>query len=109
MEGTSMLMGKVVGTVVSTQKDEGLTGYKLLIVQNVNMEMELQPSYVIAADAVGAGMGELVIVVQGSSARMCQHTLQKPVDAAICAIVDSLEYQGDVVYRKFSGQVPAGN
>jgi len=96
-----MIMGKVVGTVISTQKDVGLTGFKLLIVQNVNLKMELQPSYVIAVDAVGAGMGEIVIVVQGSSARMAQQTLNKPVDAAIIAIVDSLEYLGEVIYRKF--------
>lgn len=96
-----MLMGKVVGTVVSTQKDEGLKGFKLLIVQNVGLDMKLLPSYEVAVDAVGAGMGELVIVVRGSSARMCQQTLQKPVDSAIIAIVDSLEYQGKVIYRKF--------
>ncbi|MCD6384317.1 EutN/CcmL family microcompartment protein [Candidatus Sumerlaeota bacterium] len=99
-----MLMGKVVGTVVSTQKDEGLMGFKLLIVQSVGLDMKLLSSYVVAADAVGAGMGELVIVVRGSSARMCQQTLQKPVDAAIIAIVDSLEYQGKIIYRKFSEQ-----
>lgn len=99
-----MLMGKVVGTVVATQKEPGLAGFKLLIVQNIDTNLQLQPSYVIAADAVGAGMGEIVIVVQGSSARMCQQTLQKPVDAAICAIVDSLEYQGKIIYRKFSDQ-----
>ncbi len=96
-----MLMGKVVGTVVSTQKDPGLVGYKLLIVQIVDLKMKLTSSYVIAADAVGAGINDMVIVVQGSSARMCQQTLQKPVDAAISAIVDSLEYQGDIIYRKF--------
>ncbi len=96
-----MLLGKVTGTVVSTHKDEGLEGYKLLIVQQVDLELNLKPGYVIAADAVGAGMGELVIVVQGSSARMCQHTLQKPVDAAVCGIIDSLEHQGEIVYKKY--------
>ncbi len=100
-----MLMGKVVGTVISTQKDQGLMGFKLLIVQNVDLNMKLLPSYVIAVDAVGAGMDEVVIVVQGSSARMCQQTLQKPVDAAIIAIVDSLEYQGKIIYRKFPEKV----
>ena len=97
-----MLLGKVVGTVVSTQKDEGLSGFKLLIVQTLDLELAVKPAYVITADAVGAGMGEVVLVVQGSSARMCQHTLQKPVDAAVCAIVDSLEYEGDIIYQKFA-------
>lgn len=102
-----MIMGKVVGTVVSTQKDQGLMGFKLQIVQNVDLSINLLPSYVIAVDAIGAGMGEVVIVVQGSSARMCQQTLNKPVDAAIIAIVDSLEYQGKVIFRKFPETVAA--
>lgn len=96
-----MIMGKVIGTIVSTQKDEGLMQYKLLLVQLVDAEINLKPSYIVAADAVGAGMGEIVIVVQGSSARMAQQTLNKPVDAAITAIVDSLEVDGRLVFQKF--------
>ena len=83
-----MLMGKVAGTVVSTQKDPGLEGYKVQIVRIVDFEMNETPSYVVAVDAIGAGYGEMVIVVQGSSARLTSRTKDKPVDAAIVAIVD---------------------
>ena len=96
-----MLMGKVVGTVVSTQKDVGLQGYKLLVVQCVDIKMKLTPAYVIAADAIGCGMNEMVIVVQGSSARIAAQTKGKPVDAAIIGIVDSIEVEGKRVYQKF--------
>ncbi len=60
-----MLMGRVVGTVVATQKDEGMVGFKLLVVQNLDLEMKLASSYTVAVDAIGAGLGEVVIVVQG--------------------------------------------
>ena len=96
-----MLMGKVAGTVVSTQKDTGLEGYKLQIVQIVDFEMNKTPNYVVAADAIGAGYDEMVIVVQGSSARLAERTKGKPVDAAIIAIVDTVEIEGDVRYTKF--------
>lgn len=97
-----MILGKVVGTVVSTQKDEGLSGYKLLVVQNVDLRT-IQPTsgYVVAVDAVGAGVGEHVIVVSGSSARLASRTKNKPVDAAIIAIVDTIEIEGKVQFRKF--------
>ena len=96
-----MLMGKVVGTVVSTQKDEGLKGLKILVVQCVDIAMKLSSSYVIATDAIGCGEGELVIVVQGSSARIAERTKNKPVDASIIAIVDSVEVDGKRVFEKF--------
>ncbi len=95
-----MILGKVVGTVVSTQKDEGLKGYKLLIVQSVDMEVKLMASYIIAADAIGAGVDEIVFVVTGSSARLTAKTKNKPVDAAVVGIVDSLEVGGKIVFRK---------
>ena len=96
-----MLMGKVVGTVVSTQKDPGLQGYKLQLVQLVDIDMKKTASYIVVVDAVGAGYDELVIVVQGSSARLTAATEKKPVDAAVVAIVDSVEIEGAVRYRKF--------
>ena len=96
-----MLMGKVVGTVIATQKDEGLRGYKLFVVQNVDTEMNLKPSYIVAADAIGCGMNELVIVVQGSSARIAEQTKNKPVDASIIAIVDYVEIENKKIYEKF--------
>jgi microcompartment protein CcmK/EutM len=99
-----MLMGKVVGTVVSTQKDEGMIGFKLLIVQNLDLEMNLLKSYTVAIDAVGAGPGEVVIVVQGSSARITEVTKGRPVDAAIICIVDSIELEGGAAYSKAERQ-----
>ncbi|AXA35591.1 MAG: ethanolamine utilization protein EutN [Candidatus Hydrogenedentota bacterium] len=95
-----MIMGRVVGTVVSTHKDEGMTGFKLLLVQNLSLDMKLTNSYVVACDAVGAGIGEVVIVVQGSSARLTEQTKNKPVDAAIICIVDSVEIGGKLIYEK---------
>jgi microcompartment protein CcmK/EutM len=95
-----MLMGKVVGTIVSTHKDEGMVGFKLLVVQNLDLGMKLTSSYVVAVDAVGSGMGEVVIVVQGSSARLTDNTKSKPVDAAIICIVDSIEVGTSQVYSK---------
>jgi microcompartment protein CcmK/EutM len=100
-----MLLGKIVGTVVSTHKDPGMVGFKLLVVQNLGLDMKLTASYVIATDAVGAGLGEVVIVVQGSSARLTETTKNKPVDAAIICIVDTVEVEGRSVYDK-SGERP---
>ena len=95
-----MILGKVTGTVVSTHKDENLNGLKLLVIQNVGLEMRLSDQFVVAADAIGAGMGEVVIVVQGSSARMATQVKGRPVDAAVVAIVDTVEVLGSITYQK---------
>jgi len=95
-----MQIGLVVGTVVATHKDSGLTDYKLLIVQIVDIEMRPTPSYVVCVDAVGAGEGELVMTVSGSSARLTAHTREKPVDCAVVAIIDSVEVGGRRVFDK---------
>lgn len=104
-----MLMGKVVGTVVATHKDEGMTGFKLLVVQNVDLSMKLTSSYVVATDSVGAGLGEIVIVVQGSSARLTDTTKNKPVDAAIICIVDTVDIDGRMTYQKGDEKAAAPN
>ncbi len=96
-----MTLGKVVGTVVATQKDRGLDGFKIQIVQTLDVpSMALKPSFVVAIDAVGAGNGEIVLVCSGSSARMTTVTENRPVDAVIVAIVDTAEVEGKAVYRK---------
>jgi microcompartment protein CcmK/EutM len=95
-----MILGKVVGTVVSTQKDEGLEGLKLLVVQQVELDLKMQRAFVVAADSVGAGLGELVIVVQGSSARMATRVKGRPLDASIIAIIDTMELEGKIAYKK---------
>ncbi len=95
-----MNLGKVVGTVVATRKDEKLVGGKLLIVQETDMRGALLERYAVAVDSVGSGVGEIVLVAHGSSARMTEATKDKPVDSVVMAIVDSLEINGEIVYRK---------
>ena len=96
-----MTLGRVVGTIVATQKDPGLSGFKLQIVQNVDVStMEPTSGFVVAVDAVGAGEGEIVLCCSGSSARMTETTEERPVDEVIVAIVDSTELNGKLVYQK---------
>ncbi len=95
-----MQLGKVVGTVVSTKKDEKLEGLRMLIVRNMNGQAELLDSYVVAIDSVGAGVGEVVLWAGGSSARLTRQTEGKPVDSIIMAIVDQVEIEGSEKYRK---------
>ena len=83
-----MILGKVIGTVVSTRKDERLVGSKLLLVQPGLPEGESQGVPLVAVDTVDAGVGETVLVVSGSSARMAAGLKDHPVDAAIIGIVD---------------------
>ncbi|MCX6168584.1 MAG: EutN/CcmL family microcompartment protein [Ignavibacteriales bacterium] len=86
-----MVLGKVIGTVWSTRKDENLVGAKFLIVRQLDLEYKPKEATVIAVDSVGAGVGEVVLVAQGSSARQTTFTKNKPVDAVIMAIVDKLD------------------
>jgi microcompartment protein CcmK/EutM len=96
-----MLMGRVVGTVVASRKDEELTGLKFLLVKQVDVDLNETDKFVVAADAVGAGMGEVVLFAAGSSARQTVATNNRPVDATIMAIVDSYDIMGRVKYRKY--------
>ncbi len=89
-----MTLGKVVGTVWATRKDEQLIGMKLQIVQQVDLDLTLKDSFVVAVDSVGAGVGEIVLYATGSSARQTELTRNKPVDAVITAIVDKLDVPG---------------
>lgn len=86
-----MVLGKVIGTVWATRKDDKLVGLKLLIVRHVELDYRLRSSYVVAADTVGAGVGEIVLITTGSSARQSKLTEGKPVDAVISAIIDKLD------------------
>lgn len=86
-----MYLGKVIGTVVSTSKNEGLVGKKLLLVKELNEHMECADKISVAVDSVGAGAGEIVIICQGSAARLISGGENAPVDAAIIGIVDSSE------------------
>jgi len=95
-----MQLGKIVGTVVSTRKDEKLEGLRLMIVKYIDLDCKPIGGLVIAVDSVGAGVGEIVLVAAGSSARQTQITKDKPVDTVIMAIVDILEVEGEEKYKK---------
>ncbi len=97
-----MIIGEVVGTVVATRKEERLTGLKFQIVKVINVDLEPTGQFLIAADAVGAGYGEVVLCSQGSSARLTAKTKDCPVDAVIMGIVDTIEIQGKVVFEKYA-------
>ena len=104
-----MILARVLGTVVSTRKDRGLTGLKLLLVREVDGAFQPAGNYVVAADAVGAGSDELVLVAAGSSARLTEVSREKPVDAVIVGIVDAVELEGRDVYLKRGGVVTGGS
>ncbi len=86
-----MIFAKVVGTVVSTQKDENLNGKKLLLCKEVDHEGNPLESYHVAVDAVQAGEGSFVLLAYGSSARMTTATKNAPIDAVVMAIVDDVQ------------------
>jgi len=99
-----VIFARVTGNVVCTQKDEKLVGCKLLLVQAVDLAGAAKGNPLVAVDAVGAGEGELVLLVQGSSARQTARTQGNPVDAVIFAIVDTVEQGGKVVFSKSAEQ-----
>jgi microcompartment protein CcmK/EutM len=86
-----MILARVVGTVVATRKDERLVSNKLLVARAVDPKGKPESNYVVAVDTVDAGVGELVLIVSGSSARMASGMKDCPVDAAIVGIVDTVE------------------
>ncbi|MBI4454540.1 MAG: EutN/CcmL family microcompartment protein [Acidobacteria bacterium] len=88
-----MILGRVIGTVVATRKDEKLAGKKLLVVRTLDPEAGEEESYSVAIDTVGAGVGETVICVSGSSARLATGMKDHPVDTAIVGIVDSVKLE----------------
>jgi microcompartment protein CcmK/EutM len=95
-----MLLGRVVGTVVATRKEPNLEGVKLLVVRPCDVDGSAAGAPVVCVDAVGAGVGEVVLWAAGSSARQTQVTHNKPVDATIMAVVDLVELGGESRYRK---------
>ena len=99
-----MKLGKVVGTLVSSRKDEKLEGLRLYMVQDLSLKMAGRESFVVAADSVGAGVGEIVLYASGSSARQTRETDGRPIDATIMAIVDTVEVDGGVAYDKATSE-----
>jgi microcompartment protein CcmK/EutM len=98
--GVFMLIAKVIGTTVSTIKDEKLHGRKLLILRQTDETGEPSGRPYVAVDTVDAGIGDLVLTAAGSSARQTNITKDSPVDSVIMSIIDSLEVDGKVVFRK---------
>jgi microcompartment protein CcmK/EutM len=96
-----MLLAKVVGTVVSSQKSENLEGLKFLLLEKIDpLTLKGTNEFVVSADSVGAGVGEVVFYVSGSSARFTKATEGKPADSAIIAIVDFIEKDGAYTFKK---------
>lgn len=95
-----MLLGMVTGTVVASAKAEKLRDMKLLVVENIGPDAKPSGGYVVAVDAVGAGTGEVVLYVTGSSARQTAVTDKRPTDATIIAIVDVIDVGGKVTFKK---------
>ncbi|MEE8482465.1 MAG: EutN/CcmL family microcompartment protein [Acidiferrobacterales bacterium] len=95
-----MKIAKIIGTTVSTVKNEKLQGSKLLICREANEKGEAVGLPYVAVDTVNAGVGELVLTAHGSSGRQTNMTKDAPVDAVIMAVIDSLQVDGDEAYRK---------
>ena len=95
-----MFIGKVVGTVVSSIKDPKVAALKFQVVQELDERNRPRNKYVVAADTIGAGQGDLVLFSQGSSARQTTLTDGRPIDAAIFAVIDSWDVEGRLVYQK---------
>ena len=97
-----MFIAKVIGNVVSTQKNAKFLGMKLLLIQpyvSRDGKLQISGSSVVAVDSVGAGAGECVLFTQGSSARLTSATKDAPVDAVIVGIIDAVEVEGKVLEK----------
>jgi len=97
-----MLLGRVVGTVVSSRKEPTLDGLKFLLVQRCDLAGKPTGDFVVAADAVGAGVGEVILFAAGSSARQTEVTKERPVDATIMAVVDSVDVGNERRFEKYA-------
>ena len=92
-----MHLGRVVGTIVATRKDERLTGCKLMLTQPLNINHKPIGEALITVDTVGAGIGEIIIYTKGTAARYAAEKLQSPIDAAIVGIVDNMDVYRDLL------------
>ena len=96
-----MLLARVSGTIVATQKSESLEGMRLLLLEKIDAAtMKGKGDFLIALDAVGANVEEIVFYVTGSSARLTDTSKGKPTDSTIVGIVDNLEKEGQLIYQK---------
>ena len=98
-----MVLARVRGTVVSTHKDPGMEGLRLLLLEKIDpVSLKGKGDFVVGMDSVGANSGEIVFFVTGSSARLTETTKGKPSDATVIAIVDAIEKDGAFTYEKAS-------
>jgi len=86
-----LVLGKVIGTVWATRKDENLVGLKFMVVKHLDLDYKEKEQFVVAVDSVQAGIGDTVLVTTGSSARQTELTKNKSIDAVIMAVVDKLD------------------
>ena len=95
-----MQLGRVTGTLVATRKDPKMDGMTFLVLRQIDVDNEDTGGYVVAVDAVGAGVGEVVMYASGSSARQTESTHNRPCDAVVMAIVDEWDVDGETKFRK---------
>jgi ethanolamine utilization protein EutN len=85
-----MRIGRIIGTLIATRKDEKLTGSKLMITQPLDIELNPKGDPIVAVDTVGAGIGELIIYVTGTASRIAARKMDAPIDVAIVGIIDEI-------------------
>ena len=100
-----MQFARVIGNVVATQKDKRVEGRKFLLIQPLSVDFEPRGNQLVAVDAVGAGEGEIVLYATGSSARQTVLTHNTPCDCVIMAIVDLIEKDGKIIFKKGKGRL----
>jgi microcompartment protein CcmK/EutM len=95
-----VIFARVVGTVVATRREDRISGARYLLAEECSHSGDPRGRYHVALDVVDAGAGEMVMLAQGSSCRQTALSDGKPVDALICGIVDLVDEQGEIVFRK---------
>ena len=95
-----MILGKVVGTVVCSSRNDGIEGARYLLVEKTNQYGEKKGDYLVVLDIIGAGYDELVLVTEGSPSRETPITVNKPFDALVVGIVDLIDENSKIIYRK---------
>ena len=95
-----MILGKVVGTIVSSTINDGIKGSRYLLIEKTSQQGKKKGDYLVALDIIGAAYDELVMVTEGSPSRETPLTINKPLDAVIVGIVDLIDEKDIVVYRK---------
>lgn len=95
-----MILARVAGTVVCSARTDGVRGPSFLLVEQCGTRGEGRREWIVALDVVGAGLGEMVIVAQGPSARQTAASDKRPIDALVCGIVDMVDERGTVAFRK---------